>query len=565
MISRSCAKLSGPFKAAGNLLFNKTSFFNALLLVAIAGTLPPKSCPARESAVEEEYKAQRKFVQLQSSVDNEDYLKAQLILDSFNRDFSDTKFYKTHSKNIDEIAKKIKKKTKDINVEDKIEYLFVPPRLKTKLWQEYMSQAEMLISRRKGRMGVAVLRVIFENEDLENPSVRTDRNSANQLNIYSGCCGGYSCVGAPQSGGVVFVGSEFWRLGDSDLNKKGASATGDIIIGSVYHYPVKLKIEVQKGKAVAFGEVIVHSIPKEYCGNLMVKVEAEEGLELTNAAVNLRVTGFYPGITKPLENGSCLFSSIGPGYYNVELSRNDTFGSSAQPAEVVLGQTTTVTLNAYRHRMIELDWRFRKSNEPNNWLTGRRTMKTKEDWLPDGELKDVRYPVIEFGDWIDNTCNIRKVNGDLMYAETDEPFEKMSFPSNFSSSHRGYPIREGDVFAWRDEDDKQKGTFSEVLIRIRKISAVGISDDWKSSARKGIAICSWAKPQVNVKEAGIPGDQNSPVQEKESVPPSQPPDEPNSGIKEIGTPGDQNSSVQKNKPVVSGQLLGEPNGNIEDR
>jgi hypothetical protein len=480
MISCNYTNLSGLFKAIRNFLFNKTSFFAVLLFIIIAGVFFPKPCPAQESAVEEEYKAQKKLVQLQSSVDNEDYIIAQLVLNSFQKEFAGTDFYKKYSKKTNELAKKIKKMTKSIKVEDKIEYLFVPPRLKTKLWKEYMSQAEMMVSQSRGRIGVAVLRVIYEDENLELPSVRSDWNSNNHVNIYSR--GGYSSVGTFQSGEAVFVGSEFWRYNASDSNDKDVSAIGNIIIGGIYHYPTKLKIEVQKGKAVAFGEVIVRSIPQEYRGNLMVKVETEEGGKLTDAKVSLYVHDSRSGKTEPVKENSCLFSSVGPGSYSVELAPNNTFGSPGQSAVVVLGQTTEVTINAYRHRMIELDWRFRKSNDPNNWLSGRKTIKTKECWQPD-EWAGAGYPVVAFGDWIDNTCRIRRYNGDLMPVDANEPFEEMNFPLNFSPSYRDYPIKEGDVFAWRDEEHKQKGSFLEALIRIRKITPVGIPDAPKSPAQ----------------------------------------------------------------------------------
>jgi hypothetical protein len=505
MLSCNYTKPSVFLKVIRNFLFNKAfSFFAALLLVIIAGMFFPKPCLAQESAVKEEYEAQKKLMQLQSAVDDEDYMKAQFIMSSFKRDFSDANFYKMYSKRIDELTRKVEKKAKDIKVEDKIEYLFVPPRLKTKLWEEYMSKAERIVSQRQGKIGVAVLRVIFEDEDIEHPSVGVDRNSNNELNILHAYDGGYSCMGTFQSGEAVFVGSEFRRCGDSDSNNKDVSAIGNIIIGGIYHYPVKLKIEVQKGKAVAFGEVIVRSIPKKYCGNLMVKVETEEGLNLTDAAVNLKVPGFYPGITMPLKDGSCLFSSIGPGGYTVELAKNNALGSSAQSADVVLGQTTEVTINAYRHRMLELDWRFRKSNEPNSWLSGRRTMRTKEYWQPDEEWTDVHYPVVELGDWVDNTCKIRSYNGNLMCIDTNEPFEQMSFPLNFSSSSRDYPVKEGDVFAWRKEDYKQKGSFSEALIRIRKITPVGIIDDQKSSVQEKSPVLSElaGEPNKNVGDKG---------------------------------------------------------------
>jgi hypothetical protein len=461
MITDSPTNRSGFFKVIRGFLFAGLFITEALFC---------KPCFAKESTADKEYKAQKKFIQLQSSVDNEDYIMAQFYLNSFQEDFAGTDFYKMYSKKIDELAGKIGEMTKSIKVEDKIEYVFVPPRLETKVWQKYMSQAEMMVSQRQGKIGITVLRVVFEGETRERPSVMSERSSENQIHIYQN--GGYSPVGTCQSDDAVFIGSEFWNCRASDSNDKDISIIGDITIGGIYHYPTKLKIEIQRGKVIAFGEVIIRSIPEKYCGNLKVKVKAEKGLKLTNARVSLYVQDSRFGKTEPIKENSCLFSSIGPGNYSVELASNNTFGSVRQSAEVVLGQTTEVTINAYRHREIEFDWRFRKSNEPNEWVSGQKTIKTKETWQPDNEWPGVQYPVIAFGDWTDNTCKMRSYNGNLMYVDTNEPFEKMNFPSNFSSSsYDGYPIKEGDVFAWRREEQKKEG-FSEALIRIRKITPV---------------------------------------------------------------------------------------------
>jgi len=492
MISCNHANLSSPSNIIGNFLFNKAfSFFAVFLLVIITGCVSPNPV---QPTIEEEYKAQKKLLQLQSSVDDEDYMNARLVLSGLQKDFSHTNFYKEHSKRINELAGKIKKETKNIKVEDKIEYLFVPPRLETKLWKEYMSRAERTVSQNPGRTGIAVLRVSYEDEDIEPPSVRGDLGPNNELYILRGN-GGYSPMGTFKSGDAVFIGSAgFWRYRASDSNDKNVSVTGNIIIGGIYHYPTKLKIEVQSGKATAFGEIIVRTIPKKYCGNLKVKVETEGGLKLTDAAVTLKVSGFYPGITKPVKEGSCLFSSIGPGGYTVEIAPNNTFGSPAQSAVVTTGQTTETTIYAYRHRMIEFDWRFRGPKEPNNWLSGQKTIKTKESWQPGEEWGDVGYHVVQLGDWINNTCTIRAANGNLMRISTDVPFEEMDFPLNFSPSFRDYPVKEGDIFAWREQRGGQKEGLWEALIRIRKITPIEMPDGPKSSA---------SKEEIPVKEAGV--------------------------------------------------------------
>jgi hypothetical protein len=68
----------------------------------------------------------------------------------------------------------------------------------------------------------------------------------------------------------------------------------------------------------------------------------------------------------------------------------------------------------------------------------------------------------------------------------------MDFPLNFSTFSRDYPVKEGDIFAWR-RDEQSKGIL-EALIRIRKITPVGIPDAPKSSA---------PKEEIPVKEAGV--------------------------------------------------------------
>jgi hypothetical protein len=453
------------------------SFFVALLFIIITGcSIPNPVQPTVEAqpTVEEEYKAQKKLLQLQSYVDDEDYMSARFVLSGFQRDFSNTNFYKTYSKRINELVKKIKKETRDIKAEDKIEYFFVPPRLETKLWKEYMSRAERMVSRGWGEPpGITVLRVTFEDEGLESPSVRGDWDHDNQIYVYSGG-GGFSNTGNFKSGDAVFVGSEFSRYGRPDPNDKDVPIIGNVIIGGIYHYPINLKMEVQKGKATAFGEVIVRSIPKEYRGNLIVNVEAEGGVKLTDAGVNLKVAGFYSGITMPIKEGRALFDSIGPGNYSVEVASNNNFGSPGQSAVVVMGQTTEVTLNAYRHRIVEIDWRFRRAKDPNNWLSGRKVMKTKGSWSPDGEWENVRICLLDLGDWVDNACSIRSSNGYLTPLTAEGPFEEMEFPANLSSTFHKCTVKEGDVFAWQF-DSRQEGIL-QALFRITKITPVGTQD-----------------------------------------------------------------------------------------
>lgn len=459
--------------------------FSKFLLIAffITDMFFSGLCSAEESAAEKEYKAQRKFLQLQYAVDNEDYVRAKFVWDDFKSGYSGTEFYKKYSKKISNLANQISRNTKGIKLDDKIEYLFIRPRLETKQWKGYMSNAENIIAQSQGKTGIAVLSVIFEDETLESPSVRTDWNSNNELNIY-GPGGGYSPVWYYRYPAPVFVGSGFWRCRTVDSNDKNISAVGDIIIGGIYHYPTKLKVEVQMGKAVAYGEIIVRTIPKEFCGNLKVNVEVEEGLPLTNVAACLKISGFYSGKNQPLAGNCCLFSSVGPGKYSVELAKNDIFESPEQSAVVVTGQTSEVTIRAYRRRLVEFDWWFRRTDGPYDWLSGRKAMKTDESWQPDDEWPDIHYPVIGITGWTGDGCSIRTSNGDLMPVAAGTSFDEMDFPENFISSARKYSVNEGDIFAWQNENRKAKDTFFQALIHIRKITPVELPADQNSSVQE---------------------------------------------------------------------------------
>lgn len=482
MIPRNNASPNRFFTVTGNFPFIEVfSSLAALLFIFLAGCSSPEPIQA---TAEEEYKAQEKLTKLQHLVDEKDYTNAKYVMSDFRKDYSRTNLYKKYSNRINTLAKQINKETRNVEYDDKIRYLYAPARPETKIWKEYMSRAERIVSRNRSGTGIAVLRVFFEDENLENPSVGTFGSNQDNGGIYIFFPdGGYSSARSIQNGDAVYVGSGFWRYGIAEPNDKDTSVIGNVMIGGIYHYPITLKVEVQKGKVVAFGDVIVRSVPQEYRGNLMVKIKTEDDLKLNDADVSLKVYGFYSGITRPVKEDSCLFDSIGPGKYNIELATNNSLGSPVTSAEVVSGKTTEVTIKAYRHHMVDFDWRFRRSNEPNNWLSGRATIKTREYWQPDNEWPDVRYPVIELGDWINNSCQIRQSNGNLMYVGNNEPFEEMDFPSAFvSSSYKGYPVKEGDIFAWRRNE--QKEGLLEALICVRKITPIGLPDDYKSPVQK---------------------------------------------------------------------------------
>lgn len=440
-------------------------YFHGIFVLAV---LISNFSRAEQNAMtpQQEFEAQKKLVRLQSAVDQQDFVLARCRLESFIKQYKETSFYEMNSKKIKELQKIIARESKKIEYEDKIEYIFIPPRLNSILWKEYMAQAKQKISESRQDVGVTILRVIFEDSENDFPAASVGHG--NDLCIFMN--GGYGMQDSFQSGEPLFIGSHFRD------DAAGNSVTADVEIAGLYHYRTKIKAPVERGKVIPFGEIIVRSVPEKFCGNVRINIITEDNSKLINGSVTLAPAGFSNGKTEPVKDNTCFFQSIANGNFSAELARNEFFESANYDGNVTLGQTTEFSMNVFKRRVIDIDWRLRTSTEPNEWRTGKFQIKTKSTLQP-GEIPELQYmPLVSVNNWTPAGCTIRGCNGALQKIDSEKAAENIEFNERINFGCSSFPVKENDVFVWQGFSHQSRNgrEHLQLIMKVTKISPIEI-------------------------------------------------------------------------------------------
>jgi len=224
--------------------------------------------------------------------------------------------------------------------------------------------------------------------------------------------------------------------------------TAKIRISSPTHYRTELVIPYETGKKMIFGEVIIKQVPRVYRGTIRVKLNPEQGLNISDVKVII-VPG---GSSGPIDaNGLYVFDSLAPGGYTVNLDNINRFFifSTYKSCNLEAGQTETIEIDVYKMREVVIDWRFFDSKE-NRWLKGTQVMKIRSSWSPREAWGGVNFPVIEVSEWDGQGCTLDDFNGDLALVQSEiESFDTMPFPDQLlgTGGSGNYPIAPGNLFA----------------------------------------------------------------------------------------------------------------------
>ncbi|MHC4124390.1 MAG: hypothetical protein ACYSSI_12515 [Planctomycetota bacterium] len=353
-------------------------------------------------------------------------------------------------------------------IESKPGYILNPSPSETRQWQSAMKKAEEEILEQNNNIGIVALRVFIEHEELENNI---------QVDGYGISIPEYSNHGLHTvSSGEIFLATVHYK--DEEIGNKSAS----INIGSIYHCSPKIDLIAQKGKAIIFGDILVQSLPIEQTGRLTIKIKhGEKGLQLKNGKIIFGRYELCCGTKKMTvdKDGHCFVGLIAPGTYEFQFKSPKNITSLPHKVTVTSGEIIETEASVFKRRLVEIDWRFRRSQKSPVWLHGSNKLKTGESWHFCVKSENFHHDVFKITDWNGQNCYIQQKYGYLALLETQVPFEELSFPTTKCVSYRKYAIKEGATFSWWGEDSSGP---LEALIRIKKITPVGLLTKRKSAS-----------------------------------------------------------------------------------
>ncbi|MHC4798068.1 MAG: serine/threonine protein kinase, partial [Planctomycetota bacterium] len=408
---------------------------------------------------------------------SKNYIRGYWVLENLQTRFAQSDVLGEFAGKLDIFSTLIQKEIDSRNLVIKNHYMLNPSPAVTDQWQKSVSDAQQLLSNETiyskdmVKRGLVLLRFIMENEEAEPMfSVR-----GKGVTFWS-CCWGSSTLRRLSSGDIIIASMR--RSSSSD----GSYA---IQVESVYHYSPMINLEFKEGQAIVSGEIIVESIPIEETGTLAVTVEFEDGLFIDKGNLEVGRSSPTRGISRPIgRDGRCVLSQISPGKYAIRAEKKDVFRSLIKRVEVKTGEVTEVELMAYRCRLVEFEWYFRRSRKSKSWTKGMSKVLSGDDWRPYNEL-GIRYSILEFYDRGPKECYLTRPSSNINIIQTDNKmFRKRSlFPTEEEFKHakgRSFTIQEGDVFALQRDSSSESW---QALIRIRKIAPVKVSTRAKSRRR----------------------------------------------------------------------------------
>ena len=400
---------------------------------------------------------------LEELLDRKDYLRAYLVLQRLEANYSHTTIVKRRARKLERFAAEIELEISKRNLVLRNHYFVDPSPPVTTQWQKALEDARGILERNSGHgqlPALVLFRVLLENEEAE-ATVSLEGEGV----VFWGCCWGASGLRKVASGDIVIAGRGY---GPSE----GAP---QVRIGALYHYSPAIDLEFKDGKVVQLGEIAVRAVPLDQTGTLAVTVKPEAGVSLGGGTVNVGRVGSRHCMTgnQPIgRSGRSVFAELAPGLHFVIAQAKGKFRSAQQSLYVRTGEVTEVELIAYAFRRVTVEWRFRPSRESRGWLRGTVQVLSGGYWQPDDEW-DIHHPVLNLSDWDGEKCLVRPSNARMFRVATDG--SRRSFTSLTekdlanATALRSQVPEIGAVYILRDDDD---GDGWEAVIRIADFAPV---------------------------------------------------------------------------------------------
>lgn len=424
--------------------------------------------------VQYDYELMTCLEEVRSNVEQKNYLLGGLLLADLKKRYAGLGILEKYAASIRNLENQIDPVLKNLHVEDNpTYYLNRQVDANDPIWDKAIDPM------RYGRApdnknGYCLVRIFLEHGMSTKETVGV-MGLDNTSIIYQG--GGYSRTAGMSNGGVFVLGGYDYRgYNPSQAEVPNEKRMAKIRISSPTHYHTDLMIPYETGKKTIFGDVIVKQVPRVYRGIIQVKLNPEQGLDISGVKVIIGPSGYLDPIDA---NGLYVSNSLAPGGYTVRIDNRDKFSCSYKSCVLKAGQTETIEMDVYKMREVVIDWRFFDS-KAERWLKGTQVIKNGGYWQPGEAWGGVNYPVIDVSEWDGQGCTLDDVNGDLALVQWDvESFETMSFPDQLlgSGGSGNYPIVPGKIFTWSRTERKKEGDkwveyYLKALFKIRDVRVV---------------------------------------------------------------------------------------------
>ena len=418
---------------------------------------------ARSAQVEGE--AQRCSTRLKDAMAAGDFLRAHLALQALRERYSETDLVKESSVELDQYGATIAQNLDLTKIEDRALYLFSPADTTSPEWTSQIAAFRDKICSKPGyqpdQTTVVFLRISTEDPTEEDTVELSAGNGAQFRPDFPG-----------HTSSLVARGGEFVATWVVPVQGLPPDIPPCISVYALHHYSPSIPLEFRAGKATAFGDLILRTVPQPERGRVAVRAKLEAGLKLKQEELQLRL---YRTLFSPLTethsdaNGQLWFSDwVGPNRYRIALEPQDRCIAPLSHIDVTPGTTAEVELSVSFQREVDFDWWYRENPSSGTWQTGSEVLLTGGSWGPK-ERNGGSPSVFTIQPWDRGECELDPVNYKGTLLQDFHGIEGFELPAHVPYSSKPMPIAVGAVFGFERSE-------KVVVIRVNSIQKVRSSE-----------------------------------------------------------------------------------------
>jgi serine/threonine protein kinase len=421
-------------------------------------------------AREDEQKAVDFIERLRTIRADHDFVRANLIIAAMPSPLRRTKAWLDPKHNTALLHSEIDSFLVENPFVDRTTHWIVAGQAPEKLWNPALDKAAKSLEADKDvpyspyslkRDRIGVVRVVLENESLEERV-------------------GISCHGGQISDGAIYTSIESGEVVDVSRDQDSVSQSAlELHLTPIRHRPVIFPIVLREPGVNSLGTLILKQIPDADCGVLSVTLVPESGFTLGRTLVTINRSDGYNGISVRARGDKPTDILVGPGRYNLRIT---PYGSS-EPSDIVVGkgEKKRLTIPVFGPRLVQLDWRFRRSSSSDNWQRASTITVTGQDRAVRWPMAGIRLSEVRIDPWDGKQCYLRQYNCIVVRLPNETlpngtaDIDKMERNRMSGGGHRE-PIQEGAIYRILTDSIRSNDEW-DIVVQVKRIFRDEPGDD----------------------------------------------------------------------------------------